>query len=73
MVLTVSSSLHYESLHSLSCLLKKSRGTSRSCVDFQGVLVVMLSFMVLELLAAACASAFWWKRSTLALHSSGHE
>ncbi|KAI4564652.1 hypothetical protein MJT46_010450 [Ovis ammon polii x Ovis aries] len=36
-----------------------------------GVLVVMLTFTVLELLAAAYASVFWWKRSTAtARHSS---
>ena len=50
------------SLHSQSCLLNKS-GPNHPCVDLQGVLLVMLTFTVLELLAAAYASVFWWKRS----------
>lgn len=37
-------------------------GTSHSCPDLQGVLVVMLVFTVLELLLAAYSSVFWWKQ-----------
>ncbi|XP_061010413.1 membrane-spanning 4-domains subfamily A member 7-like [Dama dama] len=60
-------SRYYYSIYEVKdCLL--------TSVGLTGVLVVMLTFTVLELLAAAYASVFWWKRSTpTALHSSGHE
>ncbi|CAI9153732.1 unnamed protein product [Rangifer tarandus platyrhynchus] len=56
---------HYSIYEVKDCLL--------TSVGLTGVLVVMLTFTVLELSAAAYASVFWWKRSTLALHSSGHK
>lgn len=37
-------------------------GTNCSCLDSQGVLVVMLIFTVLELLMATYASILWWKQ-----------
>ncbi|XP_040115405.1 membrane-spanning 4-domains subfamily A member 7-like isoform X1 [Oryx dammah] len=57
-------STYYYSIYDVKdCLL--------TSVGLTGVLVVMLTFTVLELLAAAHASVFWWKRSTAtALHSS---
>ncbi|XP_061237627.1 membrane-spanning 4-domains subfamily A member 7-like isoform X1 [Bos javanicus] len=60
-------STYYYSIYDVKdCLL--------TIVDLTGVLLVMLNFTVLELLAAAYASVFWWKRSTVtALHSSSHE
>ncbi|XP_069409376.1 membrane-spanning 4-domains subfamily A member 7-like isoform X5 [Ovis canadensis] len=57
-------STYYYSIYDVKdCLL--------TSVGLTGVLVVMLTFTVLELLAAAYASVFWWKRSTAtARHSS---
>uniref|UniRef100_A0A4W2ECU5 Membrane spanning 4-domains A7 n=1 Tax=Bos indicus x Bos taurus TaxID=30522 RepID=A0A4W2ECU5_BOBOX len=60
-------STYYYSIYDVKdCLL--------TIVDLTGVLLVMLNFTVLELLAAAYASVFWWKRSTVtALRSFSHE
>ncbi|XP_027418007.1 membrane-spanning 4-domains subfamily A member 7-like isoform X3 [Bos indicus x Bos taurus] len=60
-------STYYYSIYDVKdCLL--------TSVDLTGVLLVMLNFTVLELLAAAYASVFWWRRSTVtALRSSSHE
>ncbi|XP_013825442.2 PREDICTED: membrane-spanning 4-domains subfamily A member 7 isoform X2 [Capra hircus] len=50
-------STYYYSVYDVEdCLL--------ASVGLTGVLVVMLTFTVLELLAAAYASVFWWERST---------
>ncbi|KAB0351943.1 hypothetical protein FD754_016800 [Muntiacus muntjak] len=66
-------SRYYYSIYEVKDCLLNSVGLT-ACVGLRGALVVMLTFSALELLAAACASVFWWKRSTpTALHSSGHE
>lgn len=49
-------STYYYSIYDVKDCLLTSAGLT-------GVLLVMLTFTVLELLAAAYASVFWWKRS----------